>query len=117
MNEIGSNTGKRLSAAVRWILERPLFVVLIAHSLFSIGIWNARDGYGEETSPVINATSVLQGQRSDPSLYVNLIALTLRYLTADPVGALTFVKYLSSLLATIALCLTLNCFTPLLRHR
>lgn len=116
MNEIGSNTGKRLSAAVRWILERPLFVVLIAHSLFSIGIWNARDGYGEETSPVIYATMVLQGQRSDPSLYVNLIALTLRYLTADPVGALTFVKYLSSLLATIALCLTLNCFTPLLRR-
>jgi hypothetical protein len=102
-------------AAVQWLWSRPLLFVLLAHTVFSIGIWNARDGYGEETGKVAAAFRVVQSHQLHPSIYVNLIALALRYLTTDPVLAATLMKYLSSLLATMALCLALSRFSTVLR--
>ena len=104
-----------LPTAVRWLWGRPLLFVLLAHTVFSIGIWNARDGYGEETGNVAAAFRLIRSQQPHSSIYVNLIALTLRCLTPDPVMAMTLLKYVSSLLATVTLCLALNCFAGILR--
>jgi hypothetical protein len=105
-----------LVVAVRWFWSYPLLFVLLVHTVFSIGIWNARDGYWEETGNVAAAFRVIQSHQLHPSLYVNLIALALRYLTTDPLLAVTLMKYLSSLLATVALCLALSSFSTVLRR-
>ena len=107
--------GRFLPAALRWLWWHPLLFVLLAHTVFSIGIWNARDGYGEETSNVISAFPIIQSPQPGSSIYVDLIALTLRYLTPDPVVAMTLLKYVSFLLATAALCFALSCFVDILR--
>ena len=116
LEEKSTKEGNFSPAAVRWLLGHPLLFVLLAHTVFSIGIWNARDGYGEETSNVAAAFRLIRSEQPNSSIYVNLIALTLRYLTPDPVMAMTFLKYVSSLLATVALCLTLKCFAGVLRQ-
>lgn len=117
LNGKWAKKSNHLAAAVRrWLGGHPLLFVLFAHAVFSIGIWNARDGYAEETSNVACAFRLVRSQQPNSSIYVNLIALTLRYLTPDPVVAVTLLKYVSSLLATAALCLTLSCFARILRR-
>jgi hypothetical protein len=96
--------------------RRPLLIILLAHALFSIGIWNACDGYGEETNNVRMAFHAVQSHRPSSSLYSDVIALTLRYFTPDPVVALTLLKYLSSLMATVALYLALSAFSGGIRR-
>jgi hypothetical protein len=103
-------------SVLNWFWKRPLLLILLAHTLFSIGIWNARDGYGEETNNVSAAFKILRSHQPVSSLYRDLIALTLSYLTPDPISALTFMKYLSSLLATLALYLGLSAFSSKLRQ-
>ena len=98
----------------RWIWRHPLLLILLAHSVFSIGIWNARDGYVEDTNNIVVAYRILQSHHADTSVYIDLLALMLRVMP-DPVTALTFLKYLSSLLATVALYLGLSCFSKQLR--
>jgi hypothetical protein len=110
-----SHKDNLLGSLARGLWRRPLLLVLLAHTVFSVGIWNARDGYGEDTSNVVLAWDVLQTRHPSPSLYIDLIAACLRYFTSDPVTALTFMKYLSSLLATVALCVGLSCFSSRLR--
>jgi hypothetical protein len=99
-----------------WLWRRPLLLILLAHTVFSIGIWNARDGYGEETGYVEAAYRVLNLHEHNPSIYNNLLALLLRHVTPDPVAALTLVKYFSSLLATVALYIALSCFSGGIRQ-
>jgi len=93
-----------------------LLLILLAHTIFSLGIWNARDGYGEDTSDVIVAFQVIQTHHPVSSLYIDLIALSLKFFTPDPVTALTFMKYLSSLMATMAIYLGLSSFSKYLRQ-
>src|SRR5215471_6379906 len=99
-----------LALAGQWLWTHPLVIVLAAHSLFCIGIWNAQDGYVEETSNVVNAVRVLDTTHWSSSIYVNLLALILRYVASDPLVALTLIKYASSLLATLAMWLALRRF-------
>src|SRR5476649_1750722 len=108
-----SNT---LRSLWEWIWRRPLLLILLAQTVFSIGFWNTRDGYAEDTSDVIEAFQVIQLHHLNSSIYIDLIALTLKFLTPDPVSALTFVKYFSSLLATVALYLGLSSFSKSLRQ-
>ncbi len=90
-------------------------ILLFAHSIFCLGIWNARDGYSEETGNVASAFQSVRSGQSASSLYVRLIALTLEHVTPDPVQAVTWMKYFSSLLATVSLFLVLSCFSDRLR--
>jgi hypothetical protein len=92
-----------LRSSWEWLWRRPLLLILLAHTIFSLGIWNARDGYGEDTGDTMEAFQVLQTHHPVSSLYIDLIALTLKFFTPDPVTALTFMKYLSSLMATMAI--------------
>ncbi len=107
--------GRLATRAWEWLWARPLLIVLGAHTLFCVGIWNARAGYAEETYNVVSAFQVLRSGHLNPSLYVNLLAFLLRYVTPDPLTALTALKYIASLLATIALWLALRPFTGRLR--
>ncbi|HZM02570.1 MAG TPA: hypothetical protein VFC44_06070 [Candidatus Saccharimonadales bacterium] len=91
-------------------------IILLAHTLFSIGIWNARDGYGEETSNIISAARLIQFHQFSPSLYLDVMALSLKYVSPDPLVVTTLMRYLSSLLATIAVYLTLGSFSTHLRR-
>src|SRR5665213_2744248 len=102
-------------SALEGVWWRPLLLILLAHTVFSLGIWNARDGYGEDTDNVLIAFQVIQSHHPTSSIYIDLIALVLKFLTSDPVTALTFVKYLSSLLATVALYFALSSFSKHLR--
>ncbi len=95
-------------------MRRPFLLILLAHAVFSIGIWNARDGYMEDTNNIVVAYRILQFHHPGTSVYIDLLAVMLRF-TPDPVTALTCMKYLSSLLATIALYLGLSCFSKQLR--
>jgi hypothetical protein len=108
--------GRGPGSVLDWLRQRPFLLILVAHTTFSLGIWNARDGYEEETTNVKAAYQVLDSHRPSSSIYIDLIALALRYVTPDPVAALTVMKYLSSLLATISLYLALNCFSVSLRR-
>jgi hypothetical protein len=116
LHTIWNHEGNVVRSLLRWLWHRPLLLILLAHTVFSIGIWNARDGYDEETVPVEGAFHILQFHHVGTSPYNNLVALTLRYITADAVLALTFVKYLCSLLATLALYLALSSFSGVLRR-
>ena len=97
-----------------WLWQRPFLIVLLAHSLFCIGMWNARDGYGEETENVRAAMHILHSHQLSVSIYRDLLALILQWVTPDAITALTLVKYLASLLATVALYLALKSFSRLI---
>ncbi len=103
------------ATSANWLWARPFLIVLLAHTLFSLGIWNARDGYGEETSSFRRAFHSLQTGRPQSSIYVDLIVLALRWISPDPLLVATLLKYLSSLLATTALYFALNSFSSFLR--
>ncbi|HTD87595.1 MAG TPA: hypothetical protein VK850_13540, partial [Candidatus Binatia bacterium] len=90
--------------------------MLAAHSLFFFGIWNARENYGEETNNVWNAFQVLRTHKPSASIYVDAMALVLRFVTPDPLAAATFMRYFSSVLATIALWFALRPFSGVIRQ-
>jgi hypothetical protein len=112
---IRMSASKIISKAALWLWGHPLWLVLLAHTVFSLGIWNARDGYGEETTNFASAFAGIRTHQPSSSIYVNLIALSLRLVSPDPVKVATLTKYLSSLLATVAVYLTLSCFSGLFR--
>ncbi len=105
----------RFKLAAAWLWAHPFVLVLFAHTVFCLGIWNAREGYGEDTVNVTRAFREIQLHQPDSSIYVGLIAATLRFITPEPVQALTWLKYLSSLLATVSVYLALRCFSDVLR--
>ncbi len=111
---IWNRNDKVLGSIDGWIRRHPLLVILLAHTVFSIGIWNARDGYAEEAHNVAAAFRILQSHHPSLNVYRDLIALTLIFLP-DPITALTFLKYISSLLSTVALYLGLSSFSKNLR--
>lgn len=76
---------------------------------------DARDGYEEETSNFLSAYHVIQSHQWSGSIYVDLIALILKHITFDPLIAATLIRYVSSLLATVALYLVLSCFSSVVR--
>jgi hypothetical protein len=98
------------------LYKHPLALLLIAHSIFSIGIWNDRNGYGEQAEGIKAAIRVLHSNQLDLSLYNDITALILKYASSDPVIAVILLNYLSSLLATVALFLVLKEFSLALRE-
>ena len=107
----GALGGSAIRSAFSWLWTYPFLVVLVAHSVFCLGIWNARDGGNEDTVSVHGAYAILKAHRPSVSLYQDAIATVLLWLTRDPIAAITFVKYLSSLFATGALYIALNAFS------
>jgi hypothetical protein len=116
------------------ISSRPLLLVVFAFCLFSIGIWNARDGFGEDTSSFITAYSYIDSnaksalpssdaprpRASSPETAAALEGnLLLMILTAmlnngcdDPLLAALLLRILSSFLASIAVYFILSSFSP-----
>ena len=104
-----------IARGFRWLLSQPLLLIVIAHTVFSMGIWNARDGYGEDTGIFLTAYSGHESLHHGRTIYGGLASFFLTGITSDPVLAATLLKYLSSLLATVAMYLTLSRFAAFLR--
>lgn len=98
-----------------WVSHHPLLILVIAHTVFCLGIWNAREGYAEEHTPLIAAFRSIKPLRWNGSLYVDCLVVLLKWLSPDALVALSLVKYISSAVATIALFLVLRACSGLLR--
>jgi hypothetical protein len=100
----------------KWLWNHPLLIVIIAHCIFSIGIWNAQSGFGEDTVPVMEALHSTQSPQVKADLYVNVLTVILNGVTSDPVKAVVLMRFLASLLAVVGLYLILSCFSDCLRQ-
>lgn len=116
------------------ISSRPLLLVVFAFCLFSIGIWNARDGFGEDTSSFITAYSYIDSnaksalpssdaprpRASSPetaaafegNLLLVILTAMLNNGCDDPLLAALLLRILSSFLASIAVYFILSSFSP-----
>ena len=117
-----------------FLLSHPFYLVIFAFCLFSLGIWNARDGFGEDTSSLITAynhinehtkgdlpsnSSPLFRSRSpelaavsEGNLFIVILTALLNNGCNDPLLAALLLRILSSFLASIAVYLVLSSFSP-----
>lgn len=112
--EASASQGNGASSPWAWFWRHPLLLVIIANCIFSLGIWNAQDGYGEDTGPVLTAIRCLRTQTASDNLYVNGFAFLLSGATPDPVNAAVLMRFISSLLGSVSLYLVLSCFSKYL---
>lgn len=97
----------------------PLWSVLLlifAFVVFSWGIWKARVGFGDDTTPVIEALQAAEAHTYPRNLYVLAYTLLLRWVTPDPVTAALIMRTLVSLGTTLVLFYVLTAFRAYLRR-
>lgn len=93
-----------------WLWNRPFMLVVLSTCLFCCGIWNAQDGYGEDTSPMIAAQACTKNQTLSDNLYVNCYIFLINGVSQDPVNAAVVIHFVSTFLSTIGVYLILTCF-------
>jgi len=105
------NPPDRVTHPLAWLWRHPLLLVILANLVFSLGIWNAQDGYGEDMGPVKTALYNIQTQSVNGDLYVKTFTLFLNGITPDPVHAGVLMRFLVSLFTSVSLYLVLSCFS------
>jgi hypothetical protein len=95
----------------------PDWVLLVAaFCIFSWGIWKARVGFGDDTTPLLQALHAADAQTYPGNLYVLAYTLLLRWITPDPMNAALIMRTVISLSTTLSLYYVLSAFRPYL-HR
>ena len=94
-----------------FLKRHPVFILLCAFAIYSIGIWNCQFGGGEDTGPIESAQVLVKQKHFSANLYENAYALILGSVTPDPVNAITLMKFIVSLASTLSLYFILMCFS------
>lgn len=97
-------------------LSHPVVLLLVAFAVFSLGIWKARVGFGDDTWPMLAALQAAEEQATPGNLYVLAYTLLLRFVTPSPVAAALIMRTTVSLGTTLALFYVLSAFRPYLRR-
>ncbi|EDY19394.1 hypothetical protein CfE428DRAFT_3079 [Chthoniobacter flavus Ellin428] len=101
--------------SLRWIRRYPLLLLIIGHCFFSLGIWNAEVGFGEDTIPIKLALAHTSPLSLTPNTYNDLYTLILAFVAPDPMVASIVMRFLVSLLTAVSLYLVLSRFSDFLR--
>jgi hypothetical protein len=109
------DSGAEPSRLVQTLLN-PSVLLLVAFAVFSLGIWKARVGFGDDTEPMLAALRAAEAQANPENLYVLAYTLLLRFATPSPVAAALIMRTVVSLGTTLALSYVLTAFRPYLRR-
>lgn len=93
-----------------------VLLLLLAFAVFSWGIWKARVGFGDDTTPVIAALQAAEAHAYPRNLYVLAYTLLLRWVTPDPVSAALIMRSVVSLGTTLVLFYVLTAFRAYLQR-
>jgi len=97
------------------ILRYPLLLVVLGHCLFSLGLWKAEIGFGEDTVPIRTALTSVKEHTLNSNAYIDLYALILGTVAPDPMQAAVVMRFLVSLFTAISLYLVLSRFSDRLK--
>jgi len=87
-----------------WLIPAVMILLLIiAVTRTNYGIWDADIPFGDDAIYIDQAFQLYERGEVSSSLYLNTYLLVFKYISADPIIAHYCVRYLSSLLSTIAL--------------
>jgi hypothetical protein len=98
-----------------WILRYPLLLVILGQCLFSLGLWKAEIGFGEDTIPIRTALTSVKQHTLTSNAYIDLYALILGAVAPDPMQAAVLMRFLVSLFTAISLYLVLSRFSDRLK--
>jgi hypothetical protein len=98
-----------------WICRHPLWLIVLGHCIFFLGIWNVQIGFGEDTTPIAHALAKAPHLGLTPNLYVDLFVVILAWVAPDPMVASFVMRFVVSLFTAVALFLVLSRFSGRLK--
>jgi hypothetical protein len=93
-----------------------VLLLLLAFVVFSWGIWKARVGFGDDTTPLLDALRASEAAQCPANLYTLAYTALLRWVTPDPVSAALFMRTAVSLATTLTLFYVLSAFRAYLHQ-
>ena len=98
----------------KFLRRHPVFILLFAFAIYSIGIWNCQFGGGEDTAAIEAAQQLVNHKHFSGNIFTNIYAFILGVITSDPVNAITIMRFIVALACTLGLYSVLMCFSSYL---